>query len=224
MEIHAQDFITIGILIFLEGILSIDNALALALIAKHLPKNLQRRALTYGLVGAVAFRLGALAFVQYLVQWNWVKFAGGGYLVYMSLAHFLSKKDSNELEKATSVGRGFWATVILIELTDIAFAADSILAAVALSNKLWIVVTGGVIGLILMRFAANFFITLLDRFPNFEFTAYALVLLVGVKLIVDGLKLPGIDFHSLTSPAFWSFWLLCFILIALGFKKKKPSV
>ena len=221
--IELQDLFTIGLLVFMEGILSIDNALALALIARQLPKNLQARALTYGIVGAVVFRFAALALAGYLMKWVWVKYVGGAYLVWMAVSHWVKKKDQHieEHQKPTSA-MSFWKVVILIELTDIAFAVDSILAAVALSPKLWIVVTGGVVGLIMMRVAANVFIRLLERFPNFEFTAYLLVFTVGVKLIVDGLKLPGINFHSSESPAFWVFWVVVVVAIALGFKAKKP--
>jgi YkoY family integral membrane protein len=190
METLGQDLTTIGLLVFLEGILSIDNALAIALIAKHLPPAQQRRALTYGLVGAFAFRFAALAVVGYLMRWVWVKYIGGAYLLWMALAHFLKPKpdtgaESDQAKKST--GRSFWATVAIIELTDIAFAVDSILAAVAISNKLWVVVTGGILGVIMMRFAASVFIHLLKRFPELETTAYLLILGVGLKLVLQGL-------------------------------------
>lgn len=218
-----QDLVTIGLLVFLEGVLSIDNALALALIARRLPKHLQRRALTYGLVGAVLFRFLSLALVQYLMDWVWVKYIGGAYLVYMAVSHWLRKKPEEAEQSSKAGSMSFWKTVLVIELTDIAFAVDSILAAVALSPKLWIVVTGGVLGIVMMRFAANVFIRLLEKFPNFELTAYLLVFLVGAKLIFDGLKIPGINFHSSESPAFWIFWAAVVIAFGLGFMKRKPS-
>ena len=84
----------------------------------------------------------------------------------------------------------FWGTVALIEVTDIAFAVDSILAAIALVGsappgyvgphpKLWVVITGGMIGVMLMRVAAAMFIRLLERFPRFEMSAYLLVMTIG---------------------------------------------
>lgn len=208
-----------GLLVFLEGILSIDNALVLALLARHLPKEQQKKALTYGLFGAVFFRLIALAFATYLMKWRWVKFVGGGYLLWISIQHlFFSKQDENSPQAKKA---GFWKTVFIIELTDIAFAVDSILAAVALSNKFWVVFTGGFIGVILMRFAASVFLKILDRFPNFETAAYLLVLIIGSKLILEGLKLPWIDFHSSAHPAFWIFWGLMLCGITYGFRPKR---
>lgn len=222
IDFEPQDLLTIGTLIFLEGVLSIDNALALALIARQLPKHLQRKALMYGLVGAFVFRILALTIAQQLMTWTWVKFAGGGYLLYMAIAHWVKGEVKDERDEDRKVsGMSFWRVIVLIELTDIAFAADSILAAVALSNKLWIVVTGGLIGLALMRVAANVFIRLLERWPNFEFSAYALVFLVGLKLVIDGFKFEGINFHSTSSPAFWAFWALMFLFVGMGFLPKR---
>ncbi len=221
MDITSQDLFVIGVLIFLEGILSVDNALVLAILAKHLPKDQQKKALTYGLVGAFVFRLIALAMVVYLVKWRWVKFVGGGYLLYIGIKHLFFGENKEDLSKKVKKA-GFWQTVIAIELTDIAFAVDSILAGVALTKKLWVVFTGGVIGIVMMRFAASKFIVIIEKYPQLEKTAYLLVTIIGTKVIVEGLSIPGIDFHSPSGPAFWVFWILMAVCIAYGFMKKKP--
>ena len=88
--------------------------------------------------------------------------------------------------------------MFVIELTDIAFAVDSILAAIAMVGspppgtppdafhpKLWVVILGGIIGLMLMRVAARMFIQLLEQFPRFEMSAYLLVIVIGLKLLAD---------------------------------------
>lgn len=225
-QITAQDIAAIGLLIFMEGILSIDNALVIAVIARGLPKEQQMKALTYGLIGAVVFRILALFSAALLMQWIWVKYVGGAYLIWVAVSHWL-KKGPEELPAGVSAApKSFWKTVILIELTDVAFAVDSILAAVAVSSKLWVVITGGLIGLICMRFAAKTFIVILQKFPNFELSAYLMVFGVGIKLIIDGMKLPGIDFHSSSSPASWVFWGYALLSVAVGFipgKKKSSS-
>jgi YkoY family integral membrane protein len=223
-HVSADDFVAIGFLIFLEGVLSIDNALVLALIVKTLPHHQHKRALTYGIVGAVVFRIMAIAAAAYLMEWRWVKFVGGAYLIYLALDHWWvkQKKESKEEEKQGRE-RNFWMTVLIVELTDIAFAVDSILTAVALTKKLWVVVTGGLIGLLLMRFAASKFIVLLERFPRFEPTAYILVFIIGSKLIIDGFHFSGVDFHSMTNLAFWIFWGAMSATICFGFTRKKAK-
>jgi YkoY family integral membrane protein len=135
---------------------------------------------------------------------------------------------------------GFWSTVAVIELTDIAFAIDSILAAIALVGtpagydpskthpKLWVVITGGMLGVVLMRFAAVLFIKLLDRFPRFQEAAYLLVVLIGMKLMADWYFNPDprtphpmVDFHSPRSPGFWVFWGLMLVFFSVGFIPKR---
>ena len=218
MSLEWNDVITIGLLIFLEGILSIDNAVVLALLAARLPKHQQKKALTYGLIGAFVFRFIAIGLAAYLMEWRWVKFVGGGYLVYVAVAHWLKgAEDPNAPTHGSSAN--FWKTVAVIELTDIAFAVDSILAAVAITTKFWVVLTGGVLGVILMRFAAGAFIQLLKRFPRLEQSAYFLVFLIGSKLFIDGFHWKGIDFHSSSSPAFWIFWGLMLGSIVYGLIK-----
>ena len=267
---HTQDFGVIALLIILEGVLSIDNALVLALLAKRLPKHQQKRALTYGLVGAFVFRFIAIGTAAYLLRWRIVKLIGGGYLVWVALKHFYhsSREKSDEhvacgpddtpylIDEATGKALtpeqedeelrirttipfnrqkqpGFWMTVAVIEMTDIAFAIDSILAAIAVVGsapaghvgphpKLWVVVTGGILGLILMRFAAAMFIRLLERFPRFETSAYLLVIVIGLKLLIDwGMNTQEhphrVDFHDPATFSFWIFWLLMTACIAVGF-------
>jgi YkoY family integral membrane protein len=238
-----RDLVVIALLVALEGVLSIDNALVLGLLARRLPKRQQRRALTYGLAGAFVFRFIAIGAAAYLLQWRFVKLLGGGYLLWVAIKHFVSARRENNAATSSAVPvrpAGFWSTVTVIELTDIAFAIDSILAAIALVGstpagaagphpKLWVVITGGMLGVILMRFAAVLFIKLLDRFPRFETSAYLLVCVIGLKLVVDwGLNTPEhphrVDFHAPGDPAFWIFWIVMLLCLAVGFLPKKKTL
>jgi YkoY family integral membrane protein len=220
--VTPADLFLIGFLAFLEGILSIDNAIVLAMMAKPLPPAQQKKALTYGLVGAVFFRLAVLAIATKIIHWPWAKILGGGYLLFIGLRHFISGDHHEDAAARKLKGPpNFWRTVVMIELMDIAFAVDSILAAVALTDKLWIVFTGGMLGVIMMRYAATVFIKVLAKFPRFERTAYELIILIGMKLLIDAFHLPGIDFHSPSSPGFWAFWGLMALSILLALKRKR---
>jgi YkoY family integral membrane protein len=224
-EFH--DIAIVGLLVVLEGVLSIDNALVLGLLARRLPKHEQKKALTYGLVGAFAFRLIAIALAAYLLHWHVVKLLGGAYLVYVSLKHFFFDSPTpHPTDQSRGLGMAkFWPTVLVIELTDIAFAVDSIVAAFGTVGdipdgthrhpKLWVIVIGGFLGVILMRFAAVIFIRLLERFPRFEMAAYFLVIVIGGKLVVDWAT--DLNFHSPSHAAFWVFWGLMFASFGAGF-------
>jgi YkoY family integral membrane protein len=234
------DLGVIALLVFFEGLLSIDNALVLALLARRLPESQRAKALTYGLVGALVFRTIMVALATFLLQWRIVKLLGGGYLLWISVQHFFLKKPEPppSLED-NHPAAGFWTTVAVIEMTDIAFAVDSILAAIALVGsappghvgphpKLWVVIAGGMIGVMLMRVAAAMFIKLLERFPRFETSAYLLVLTIGSKLLVDwgfnsGQHPDRANFHDPSSPLFWTFWLTMVVCIAIGFLPQKGS-
>ncbi len=249
-DMVPADLAIVGLLVILEGLLSIDNALVLGMLAKRLPKHMRARALSFGLIGAVFFRVIAILAAGVLLKYTFVKFIGGAYLVFIAVKHlFLEQsegaeerlvlddagnpklvdaqtgesldiaRENLEIEQRVPIAANlvtqdgverdpnrkydegamcnvqthsmalFWKTVLVIELTDIAFAVDSILAAMALAGgqreKLWVVVTGGILGLILMRFAAAYFVRLLEKYPRFEVSAYLLVTVIGLKLLAD---------------------------------------
>src|SRR6186713_760894 len=94
----THDLAIIGLLIVLEGVLSIDNALVLGLLAKRLKPEQRNRALFYGLAGAFVFRFLAIGTATFLLQWTVVKLLGGGYLVYIAVKHlfFEAKEEEDE--------------------------------------------------------------------------------------------------------------------------------
>ena len=184
-----SDLLVVLVLIVLEGLLSCDNAVVLALLVKHLPPDQRGRALRYGIIGAYVFRIVALMLATWIMSKWYLKVAGGAYLVWMAVAHFV--RHHNHSDPTVAPPRRFlglspfWSTVIAVELTDIVFSVDSIAAAVALSSKLWVLIVGGLLGILAMRFAAQGFVSLLQRFPNLEGAAFAAVAFIGLKLLVE---------------------------------------
>ena len=152
----GSDIVTILLLVALEGLLSADNAMVLAVLVLGLPKDQQKKALRYGIIGAFAFRTVAVLLAVYLIQLEWVKLGGAAYLLYLSYYHFFggnpgsADRDVPRAKGAFGLSP-FWATVVKVELTDIVFALDSILVAVAMSPKRWVILTGGLLGIIMMR-------------------------------------------------------------------------
>lgn len=212
---------TILFLCFLEGILSLDNAVVLALLVRELPEHQRKRALTYGIVGAFLFRGISLFFITHLMELHWIKIVGGAYLLYVAGKEFYESMQAPEEEDPLSAKpafKSFWRVVISVELMDIAFSVDSILAAVSISNNYYVVLAGGILGIVMMRFAAGMFGKILDRFPRFETVAYVLVALIGAKLVLQG-ALPQVDFHR-GVPAY-VFWGSILAAVASGFIKEK---
>ena len=190
MDVHITDFITIGFLVILEGLLSADNAMVLAVLVLSLPKSEQRKALRYGILGAFGFRALAVVLAVHMIRLAWVKLAGALYLLYLTYKHFLASGDA-EARRAIQPARpwlglsAFWATVVKVELTDIVFAIDSILVAVAMSSKTWVVLSGGILGIIMMRLVIGQLLSLVERYPPLVDGAFVIIAWVGVKLLVE---------------------------------------
>jgi len=205
-EIH--DIFTVAALALLEGILSVDNALVLAILVKDLPETMRKKALKYGIWGAFAFRLVAVIFATYLIKFTIFKLIGGVYLVYLAINHMFFGLGGDEDNKTKSLAANFWKVVLVVELTDIVFSIDSIATAVAFSDKLWVLWFGGIIGIILMRFLSGFFVKALEKYPKLEDLAYQLVFFVGVKLSFETL---GVEIER------GIFWLMMGIIMVIGF-------
>lgn len=173
----------IGSLVVLEGLLSADNALVLAVMVKHLPKHDQKKALFYGILGAYLFRFIAIGLGTYLIKIWWIKGAGALYLLWMSYQFFFMKK--GEDEEVQSAPMGFWRTVLAVEIMDIAFSIDSVLAAFGVSDQVWVLYLGGIFGVMMMRGVAQVFLTLIERYPELETTAYVLIAIIGAKMMAS---------------------------------------
>ncbi len=230
-------------LVVLEGLLSADNALVLAVMVRHLPKSQQKRALRYGIWGAFLFRLIAVVFAYQLIQFWQLKVLGGLYLVYLVLKHFTTPEHDETGERKRRFGEGFWPTVVNVELADVAFSIDSILAAVGMveslpanlqENKtlaLTIIYVGGVLGIIMMRLVAGVFLLLLDRYKGLAGGAYVMVGWIGLKLIGSGLqsaldlgwrsRVPGWIGRIPWELPDWGFWV-GMALIVVGSLLYKP--
>lgn len=235
---------TIVILIFLEGLLSADNALVLAVLVKHLPERQRKKALTYGIWGAFFFRFVAIVLASWLIVVWQAQAVGALYLLYVAFRHLMfpvAEGGPNEAEHL-----GFWKTVVSVEIADIAFSIDSILAAVALVQSLpptdWdpiggldggrflVVITGGILGIVTMRFVAGYFIGLMQRYPGLEKGAYLIVGWIGLKLAIVTLCHPGVALLPEDLPTwlsykiiFWTVLVGLFIGSMLWKPKHKPA-
>ncbi len=199
IELTGENLAAVGLLVILEAILSADNAIVLALLAYGLPKERQKVALKIGIWCAFIFRLIAVIFLLELLKHSGTKIAalalGGSYLAWLPIKHFREKArggikvdgEGPAVAAATSLlGMSlFWSTVARIEFTDIVFSVDSILVAMAASKVPWVIITGGILGIIAMRFVAGGFLKVIERFPRVVDGAYIIVGVAGTKMLVE---------------------------------------
>lgn len=187
-DLHASDFVTIGLLVVLEGLLSADNALVMAIMVLGLPADAHQKALRYGLLGGFAFRVLATLLAAYLISVSWIKLLGGLYLAYLTWSHFRAGGADRHAPPKARAGFGlsaFWATVVRVELVNLAFSIDSILVAVAMSRKLAVVLAGGILGIIAMRLVVGQLLQLIRRYPALVDGAFIIIGWVALKLVAE---------------------------------------
>ncbi len=226
-------------LIFLEGILSIDNAAVLGAMVSQLPvhepipwpKSLhfmsgwgdrifgpqRKAALTVGLLGAYAGRALMLLLAGYIIANPWLRLLGAAYLFKLAIEHLGSshaeweeEEEAAEMSSKTA-GKGFWMIVLLVNLADLAFSLDNVVAAVALSSEFWVVFLGVAIGILIMRFAAQIFTVLIEREPVLSTAAYLLVLAIGVEVLISDITL--LRGHEYDFPSWQKFSISLSILV-----------
>lgn len=180
-------------LILIESLLSLDNATVLAIMVRPLREDQRDKALKYGIIGAYVFRGFALVFAAYIIKIWWLKPLGGLYLLYMVYDWWKGKQEKyeeevHEVEKSAfhrileSYLGVFWTTVLMVELMDIAFSIDNVFAAVAFTPNILLVVIGVFIGILSMRFIAQYFNKLMNQFPFLETSAFIVIFILGLKL------------------------------------------
>lgn len=179
-------------IIIMESLLSVDNAAVLASMVMNLPKEQRKKALFYGMIGAIGFRIICLILASYLLQIWWIEPIGGFYLLLLVINYFRKKlkhEEAHEHESTPGLFKvltkyisPFVATVFMIQLMDLAFSIDNVLAVVAFTKNMSLIIIGVVIGIITMRFVANWFVDLMGKYPFLETAAYLIIGVLGIKL------------------------------------------
>jgi len=207
-------------IMILEIVLSIDNAAVLAAMVKELPKEQQKKALTYGIAGAYVFRGLALLFASVLIKLVWLKVAGGLYLMYLAYNALSTNVEQGGESKMTikiPFLSALWSTIVAIEMMDLVFSIDNVFAAVAFTPNLWLICGGVFIGILAMRFATTKFVKVLEKNPVLERVAYWVIGALGLKLVssywLHDLNTEAID-------AVFSILTLLAFIIPLIIKKK----
>jgi len=178
-------------LILIEGLLSVDNALAIAAMASHLDEKQRKMAMNIGYIGAYGFRIVALLTASLIMGNHWLMLLGSLYLVWLMCSHFADQGDEEEGEgKAKKVPQSFASTIAMIAFLDLSLSFDNVVAAVAFARDSKVLVYIGVtLGIITLRLVAGYCIKLLARQPWLEHTAFLLVgfvgLLLGLELFWD---------------------------------------
>lgn len=217
MTVDFEFLSVVLLIIYLEGILSIDNAAILGAMVSGLPADewipwprslrfLSRSAhrllggqrsaaLKVGLLGAYVGRGAMLVLASFVIQNPWLRILGGLYLIKLAFENLgeAEKGEQEQVETERATRRGFWSVVLAVEIADLAFSLDNVVAVIALSNELWLIMFGVAMGILTMRFAAGIFTRLIAKEPALKPAAYLIVLIIGIELILEEFSITQVD-------------------------------
>jgi YkoY family integral membrane protein len=183
-----EALLVLPVLVILEAVLSADNAIALAAIAQGLEdKKMERQALNLGLLVAYVLRMALILTATWVTKYWQFEVLGAAYLLWLVFQYFTSDEGSEHHHHGPRFA-SVWQAIPMIALTDLAFSLDSVTTAIAVSKETWLVLTGGTIGVITLRFMAGLFIRWLDEFVYLEDAGFCTVALVGVRLLVRAIN------------------------------------
>ena len=213
VSVGVDTLALVGILVALEVVLSADNAIALAAIAQGLQDGKQQRqALNFGLVIAFVLRVMLIVTATWVTQFWQFELLGAAYLLWLVFQYFTSDTD----DEAHHHGARFatvWQAIPMIAFTDLAFSLDSVTTAIAISKELWLVILGGLIGVISLRFVAELFIHWLKEYVYLQDAGYVTVGLVGLRLLIK-------VFNDNLVPPQWMMITAIALLFVWGFSKR----
>ncbi len=174
-------------LVVIEGLLSVDNALAIAALASHLEPKQRKIAMAIGYAGAYGFRLVALSIASFIIDNHWLMVAGAAYLIWLMCDHF--DEDEEKFEhpgQPSKHSHSFVKTIAMIAFLDLSLSLDNVVAAVAFArDNIWFVYLGVTIGIVTLWLVAGYCIKLLAKHPWLEHTAFILVGFVGGLLCFE---------------------------------------
>lgn len=173
------------VLIALEAVLSADNAIALAAIAQGLDsEDQQRQALNFGLLAAFGLRVALILTAKWVLKYKQFEIIGAAYLLWLVYQHFTGDEEDGSSHHHGPRFSSLWQAIPTIALTDLAFSLDSVTTAIALSENIWVILLGGLIGVVTLRFMAELFIRWLEVYEYLEDAGFITVALVGIRLLV----------------------------------------
>ncbi|WP_448380950.1 TerC family protein [Gloeomargarita sp.] len=219
-QFGLQTLVVIGILVLLEAILSADNAIALAAIVQglHDPK-LEQKALNWGLALAFLLRILLILTATWVLRFPLVSVAGGLYLLWLAVNYVRTRGQATNDRELPHLppAQSIWQVVPTLAFTDLAFSLDSITTAIAVAEETWLVLLGGVIGIMALRFLAGLFIRWLEIYTHLQDAGYATVVLVGLRLLLKAV-------HPEWIPPEWVTTSVIVLLFVWGFSKRNPEV
>ena len=199
----------------IELSLSVDNIFIIALIFSSfaIPKKYQHEVLFYGVLGAIVFRAIMIVFgVALITEFSWMIYVFGVFLILTALKLLFShneQKDPHDfkiykwiakiypvtttiegdkffvIKNGVKYATPLFVALIIIELTDVFFAIDSIPAILAITADPFIVFTSNILAIMGLRSMYFLVVGMLDKFKYINYSLVVILAFVGVKMIIS---------------------------------------
>ena len=209
-------------IVVIDLVLAGDNAIVIALAARNLPKNLQRRAVLWGTVGAVVVRASLTVGVLWLLQIPGLMLAGGALLMW--IAYRLLTGDDGGREHDLAPAMSFWAAMRTIVIADAVMGLDNVLAvAGAAHGSMLLVVLGLLISIPIVVWGSTLILHWIERFPSILYIGGAVLAWTAAKMIVGE---PMVEAELAARPGFVTSIYVAVIGGVLGLawaQKRRPQ-
>jgi predicted tellurium resistance membrane protein TerC len=202
---QPEVWISLLTLTLLEIVLGIDNVIFISILAGKLPKEQQAKARQTGLMLALVTRILLLCSISWVMGLtkvlftlpvlnsgitgkSLILFAGGLFLIGKSVMEIHEKLEGADGHATSNLGKvSFKSVIIQILLLDIVFSLDSVITAVGMANRLWVMITAVIIALGVMLAFAGAISDFVNKHPTLKMLALSFLILIGVMLVGDSL-------------------------------------
>jgi YjbE family integral membrane protein len=206
MDFLTPEFFSgLAAIVLLDLVLAGDNAIVIALAARNLPTNLQKKAVFWGTFGAIALRIVLTFAVIWLLKLPGLMLVGGALLI--PIAWKLLKHEDHDPN--IDAASGFWPAIRTIVVADALMGLDNVLAiAGAAKGHMGLVVLGLAISVPLVVWGSTLILKLIERFPAVVYIGAAAIAWTAARMIAhDGLVAPWFDERP------WAPWVLDAVLV-----------
>lgn len=204
MELFLQPetWVALLTLTFLEIVLGVDNIIFISIVSNKLPVQQQAKARNIGLILALAFRVGLLLGITWIIGFTQPLFSvfghevsgrdlilaiGGLFLMGKSTMEINHKMEVHEEKESKPAKASISSVILQIIVLDIIFSFDSILTAVGLTDQVILMIIAVVISLGIMMAFAGKISDFIAKHPSLEILALSFLILIGFMLMVEAL-------------------------------------
>ena len=224
MELFSPEFFSALLaIVVIDLVLAGDNAIVIAMAARNLPAHLQKKAIVWGAVGAIAVRSAMTLVVVYLLKIPGLMLIGGLLLVWIAYKLLTPAKDEDGGHNNASTS--FWGAMKTIVIADAVMGLDNVLAVAGASHGSYVlVVLGLLISIPIVIWGSTQILKLVERYPSITYIGAGVLAWTAAKMMISEPMVKEMQLFQ--NPAFgYAFQaLVIFGVLFGGFMKSRLAL